>query len=104
MSIATSATSGSAGRVLAAGSLTYVTHGSLTDDVVERFEREPDSVALALWSAEDGEWRDMSVREFHAAITDIAKGFLAAGVQPGDRVVLRSRTRHEWTLVDYAIW
>ena len=29
---------------------------------------------------------------------------VAAGVAAGDRVALVSRTRYEWTLVDYAIW
>ena len=29
---------------------------------------------------------------------------IAAGVAAGDRVALISRTRYEWTLVDYAIW
>src|SRR4029453_14515428 len=27
-----------------------------------------------------------------------------AGIAPGERVALMSRTRYEWTLVDYAIW
>ena len=29
---------------------------------------------------------------------------MAAGVQPGDRVAILSRTRYEWTLADFAIW
>jgi len=29
---------------------------------------------------------------------------MAAGVGPGDRVALMSRTRYEWSLIDYAIW
>lgn len=81
-----------------------MTQASLTDDVVDRLRREPDAVALSVWSEVDGAWQDLSVSTFHAAIVDIAKGLLASGVQPGDRVALRSRTRHEWTLADYAIW
>ena len=34
----------------------------------------------------------------------MAKGLIAAGVEPGDRVALISRTRYEWTLLDYATW
>ena len=34
----------------------------------------------------------------------MAKGLIAAGIEPGDRVALISRTRYEWTLLDYAIW
>ena len=34
----------------------------------------------------------------------VAKGLIAAGIEVGDRVALISRTRYEWTLIDYAIW
>ena len=34
----------------------------------------------------------------------MAKGLIAAGIEAGDRVALISRTRYEWTLLDYAIW
>jgi long-chain acyl-CoA synthetase len=34
----------------------------------------------------------------------VAKGLIAAGVEQGDRVGLISKTRYEWTLLDYAIW
>ena len=34
----------------------------------------------------------------------MARGLIAAGIAPGDRVALMSRTRYEWTLLDYAIW
>lgn len=82
-------------------SLPYVT---LTDDIVERHRHEPGAVALAVWSTAEEEWQNLSVEDFHRAVTDIARGLMANGVRPGDRVALRSRTRHEWTLVDYAIW
>ena len=34
----------------------------------------------------------------------MAKGLVAAGIEPGDRVALISKTGYEWTLLDYAIW
>jgi long-chain acyl-CoA synthetase len=49
-------------------------------------------------------WRDVTAGQFHDEVTALAKGLIAAGVKPGDRVALMSRTRYEWTLVDYAIW
>ncbi len=52
----------------------------------------------------DGEWQDVSAAEFHAQVRAVAKGLIAAGVEVGDRVGLISKTRYEWTLVDYAIW
>ena len=44
--------------------------------------------------------RRSSSREVRA----VAKGLVASGVQAGDRVALLSRTRYEWTLMDYGIW
>jgi long-chain acyl-CoA synthetase len=49
-------------------------------------------------------WRDVTAEQFRDEVTALAKGLIAAGVSPGDRVALMSRTRYEWTLVDYAIW
>jgi long-chain acyl-CoA synthetase len=34
----------------------------------------------------------------------VAKGIIGSGVQTGQRVGVMSRTRYEWTLVDFAIW
>lgn len=42
--------------------------------------------------------------QFRDDVLALARGFLAAGVNHGDRVALISGTRYEWTLVDYALW
>ena len=52
----------------------------------------------------DGRWQDVSARQFLLEVTALAKGMIAAGVGPGDRVALMSKTRYEWTLSDVAIW
>ncbi|EHR62169.1 AMP-dependent synthetase/ligase [Saccharomonospora cyanea] len=52
----------------------------------------------------DGSWRDVTAREFAAQVLSVAKGLVKAGVGQGDRVALMSKTRYEWTLVDFAIW
>ncbi|MEV0720420.1 AMP-binding protein, partial [Asanoa sp. NPDC050611] len=46
----------------------------------------------------------VSCAAFRDDVHDVARGFIAAGVEHGDRVGLISRTRYEWTLVDYALW
>src|SRR6185437_7588817 len=51
----------------------------------------------------DRQWSDVTAGAFAAEVTAVARGLIAAGVEPGDRVALLSRTRYEWTLVDYAI-
>ena len=46
----------------------------------------------------------MTAGQFRDEVAALAKGLIAAGIEPGDRVALMSRTRYEWTLADYAIW
>ena len=46
----------------------------------------------------------VTCEQFRDDVLTLARGFIAAGVGHGDRVALMSRTRYEWTLVDYALW
>ncbi len=46
----------------------------------------------------------VTCEQFRDDVLSLGRGFLAAGVGHGDRVGLISRTRYEWTLVDYALW
>ena len=46
----------------------------------------------------------MTVAAFAAEVTAVAKGLVARGIEPGDRVAIMSRTRYEWTLLDFACW
>ncbi|QZY28009.1 AMP-dependent synthetase/ligase [Nocardioides coralli] len=78
------------------------TTGNLTDDVVTNARQHPDAV---LFSRHDGEtWHEVEAADFLAQVSAVAKGLVASGLEPGDRVALISRTRYEWTLLDYAIW
>ena len=59
----------------------------------------------ALFSVQDnGHWRDISAAEFRSQVESLAKGLMAAGLRPGDRVAIMARTRFEWSLADFAIW
>ncbi|WP_210502482.1 AMP-dependent synthetase/ligase [Nocardioides xinjiangensis] len=83
-------------------SITVPTTGNLTDDVVTNAREAPDT---AVFSRDTGDgWVDVTAAQFHAEVRSVAKGLVAAGVEPGDRVALLSKTRYEWTLFDYAIW
>ncbi|GGS55164.1 long-chain-fatty-acid--CoA ligase [Planobispora rosea] len=75
---------------------------NLTDTVFQRAEQEPGAIVLRRKVGDD--WTAVTAREFRDQVAAVAKGLIAAGVGPGDRVALMSRTRYEWTLVDYAIW
>jgi long-chain acyl-CoA synthetase len=76
---------------------------SLADVVFSRGASQPQAVALRRRSA-DGSWRDVTAGTFRDEVAALAKGLVAAGVEPGERIALMSRTRYEWTLIDYAIW
>ena len=78
------------------------TTGSLCDDVERRALQEPDE--LMLRRRDGDQWRDVVAATFRAEVVALAKGLVASGVGPGDRVGLMSSTRYEWTLADYAIW
>ncbi|GAB7004251.1 AMP-dependent synthetase/ligase [Nocardioides sp. AN3] len=79
------------------------TVGNLTDDVVTN-AREAADVALFSRRGADGAWEDVTSTTFLDEVTAVAKGLVAAGIERGDRVALFSKTRYEWTLLDYAIW
>lgn len=49
-------------------------------------------------------WEDVTAHMFAAEVEALAKGLIAAGIEAGDRVGIMSRTRYEWTLLDFAIW
>ena len=74
---------------------------NITDDVFRNAENWPDEVGLKRRT--NGAWTPVTWRDFAAGVRELAAGLIAAGVQPGDRVGLMSRTRFEWTLLDYAI-
>jgi len=74
---------------------------NLLDAVYDNAAAHGSEVALRI--QEDGGWRDVTAAEFAEHVTGVARGLIAKGVRPGDRVALLSRTRYEWTLVDYAI-
>ncbi|MDP9791875.1 long-chain acyl-CoA synthetase [Catenuloplanes nepalensis] len=78
---------------------------TLTDAIWDNARVSPETVSfLRRTDASSDDWSPMTAAEFHADVISVARGLIAAGVQAGDRIALMSRTRYEWTLIDYAIW
>jgi len=75
---------------------------NLTDPVWDNATKSPDTVQFSRRTPEG--WQDITCAQFRDEVTALAKGLVAAGVEPGERVALMSKTRYEWTLIDYAIW
>ena len=79
-------------------------HGGLAELLYERAAAHP---GAAMLSAKDGGspgWRDVPGADVAAQVTAVAKGLVAAGIGPGDRVGLLAANRYEWTVADFAIW
>ncbi|MFS0894080.1 AMP-dependent synthetase/ligase [Microbacterium sp. 179-I 3D3 NHS] len=75
---------------------------NVSDLLFQRVAATPDR---ALFAVPDGDgWRDISAADFQTAVIALAKGFAAAGIQPGEKVGFLARTTYEWTLVDFALF
>ncbi|WP_346539185.1 AMP-dependent synthetase/ligase [Micromonospora sp. DPT] len=79
---------------------------NLTDPVWDNAEAAPDAVQFVRPAAraEGAAQVDVTCRQFRDEVVAVARGLVGSGINPGDRVALMSRTRYEWTLLDYAIW
>lgn len=73
-------------------------------DLVLRQAAKASNPALFSRLDASGAWQDISATDFLADVRALAKGLMASGVGAGDRVGIMSRTRYEWSLVDFAIW
>ncbi|WP_024288883.1 long-chain fatty acid--CoA ligase [Cellulomonas sp. KRMCY2] len=69
-----------------------------------RLERSPDGTLIERKTGLGGSWTPVSTRSFVDEVTSIAKGLVARGIEPGDRISIMSRTRYEWTVLDFAAW
>jgi long-chain acyl-CoA synthetase len=78
------------------------TEGSLADLPARNAARHPHRVAFAKKVRD--QWVDVTAAQFHDEVRSVAKGLVAAGLRPGDRVGIMSKTRYEWTVADFAVW
>src|SRR5690554_2988899 len=78
-------------------------NANVTDILMERVKETLDKALFSRPTA-DGGWTDVSSTEFLRQVQELAKGFVASGIEPGDKIAFMCKTRYEWTLVDFAIW
>jgi long-chain acyl-CoA synthetase len=82
--------------------VTIADSANLTETLFSRAAEDP--VRTVIRRKEGTGWRDVTAREFADEVAGVAEGLVAAGVEPGDRVAIMSRTRYEWSVADYAVW
>jgi long-chain acyl-CoA synthetase len=75
-----------------------VTIADIIGLAAERYGERP-----AVRFKRDDEWREVSFKALGETVSEIARGFVDLGVQPGDRVALLCTTRVEWTYADLGI-
>ncbi|MEU6774512.1 AMP-dependent synthetase/ligase [Streptomyces sp. NPDC046759] len=80
-----------------------VKHGSLADLPFDNAETAPAAIVLSR-RLPDGRWTDVTAAHFAEQVLSVAKGLIAEGLVPGDRIAVMARTTYEWTLLDFAAW
>ncbi|MQY35506.1 Long-chain-fatty-acid--CoA ligase FadD15 [Streptomyces sp. RB17] len=80
-----------------------VKHGSLADLPFDNADAAPAAIVLSR-RLQDGRWTDVTAAHFAEQVLAVAKGLIAEGLVPGDRIAVMARTTYEWTLLDFAAW
>ncbi|KQX58033.1 MULTISPECIES: AMP-dependent synthetase/ligase [unclassified Streptomyces] len=80
-----------------------IRRGSLADLPYDNARQDPEAVLFSR-KGPQGEWYDVTAARFAAEVHSVAKGLIAQGLRPGDRLALMARTTYEWTLIDFAAW
>lgn len=79
--------------------------GGLADSIFATAARNPTLPVLARRPGPGSrEWEEVSAVEFRDEVVDLARGLIASGITPGNRVAVMARTRYEWTVLSYALW
>jgi long-chain acyl-CoA synthetase len=81
--------------------ITTLAQNNTADFIYDNAAKDPGHVALRRRIA--GAWTDVTAAQFADEVTAVAKGLMAAGIAAGDRVAVMSKTRYEWTVVDFAL-
>lgn len=69
-----------------------------------RVQRYPKRPIIAIKREISDSWQHISASEFYDQVMSVAAGLIGLGLQPGDMVAIMSRTRYEWTLLDFGCW
>lgn len=76
---------------------------NVSDGAFRHAERTPN---LVVFNRPDGKggWTDVTAKQFAQAVTGVAKGLIASGIELGDRVGIMASTHYDWVVLDFAIW
>jgi len=85
------------------GQYAYASTGSRTiaDLLPRAAEQYAERPAVAV--KRDGVWQHVTFGEVGEIVSEIARGLIDLGIEPGERVCILAKTRPEWTYADFAI-
>ena len=75
------------------------THARSLGDMFLRTPVAHDGVAIR-YRDEDANWADVTYAELGAIAREIARGLIALGIEPAEKVAILGNTRPEWTFAD----
>ncbi len=75
---------------------------TIADALLDRVKKNPQAHMLSILRG--GRETEISAGQFLSQVRSAAKGLIARGVRPGQRVGLFGSTSYEWTVADFAIW
>lgn len=78
------------------------TSGCVVDYILDNARLYPQMPIMSVERA--GSWQNVTSAQFLDEVRALAKGLIASGLEAGQRIGIMSRTRYEWTLLDYAVW
>jgi len=76
--------------------------GSVADIPFVNAAEAPSAVVVRRRTATG--WEGVTAARFAQEVQAAARGLIAAGLAPGGRVAIMSRTRYEWSVLDFAVW
>ena len=82
-------------------SFTVDEHDTVVSSVFTLAADDPNHVIIQ--RLVDGSWTDVTSAQVAEQVRATARGLIAEGVEPGDRVAILSATRYEWPILDFAI-
>jgi long-chain acyl-CoA synthetase len=74
---------------------------TIADLIARAAERYGDAPAIR--HKRDGAWHDVSYAQLGAIVSEVGRGLIDIGIEPGERVAILCATRPEWTYVDFGI-
>ena len=70
--------------------------------VFKNAQEAPNDVAVLRRVGND--WKEVTCAQYLEEVKGVAKGLIAKGVKPGDRIAIMSHTRYEWSLLAWGAW